>query len=320
MADRDFYKMLGVARTASETEIRKAYRELARKHHPDRNPGNKAAEDRFKDISQASDVLLHKKKRDLYDEFGEVGLKDGFNPDTYRQYRNAQNRSSSGGQGPNLEDLFGARGASWPGGFGGFEDFRGAGSVEDILRGARRRRHNPASPPKAELFSELTLSFLDALRGGERALSLSMPSGESRELRVRIPAGVKDGGQIRLREQGVEGGDLIVKIHVEEHPLLKRDEDDLLLNLPITVGEAYRGAKVAVPTLEGEVSLAVPKRAKSGTKLRLRGKGVKSGHKVGDLIVTLLIRVPDADDEEIEKLVTALDQKYGEDVRASIKL
>ena len=322
MADRDFYKILGVARTASEAEIRKAYRNLARKHHPDRNPGNRAAEDRFKELGQASEVLLNKKKRELYDEFGENGLKEGFNPDTFRQYRAYQGRGGGVGEGPSLEDLLsGMRGGGWPGGFGGFQDVRGGGSVEDLLRGHRRRQqqHEQPAAPKPELVSELTMEFVDALRGGERTLHLAVPGHPARDLRVRIPAGVRDGGQIRLREQGIDGGDLIVKIHIEDHPFLKREDDDLLLNLPITVGEAYKGAKIAVPTLEGDVSLTVPKRAKSGTKLRLRGKGVKSGDKAGDLIVTLLIRVPESDDEETDKLVSELDQKYAESPRAGIK-
>lgn len=321
MTDRDFYKVLGVARTASETEVRKAYRSLARKYHPDRNAGNKQAEERFKEIGQAGDVLLHKKKRDLYDEFGEIGLKEGFSPDTFRQYRGRSGGRGAQGSGsiPDFEDLFGGAaggGGGWP---GGFTEFRG-GSVEDILRGARRRQQHEQARPKPELVSELTLGFVEALRGGERMLQLVVPGEGPRELRVRIPPGVKDGGQIRLRGQGMEGGDLVVKMHVEEHPCFRREGDDLLLNLPVTVGEAYGGAKIAVPTPEGEVTLTVPKGAASGAKLRLRGKGVKAGASVGDLIVTLLVRLPDATDDETAKLVAELDKKYGESPRAGIKL
>lgn len=320
MSERDFYKILGVPRTASEAEIRKAYRNLARKHHPDRNPGNKQAEERFKEIGQAGDVLLHKKKRELYDEFGEMGLKEGFNPDAFRQYRAHGGAGPGSGSIPDFEDLFGGMrggGGGFPGGGFGFSGF--GGSVEDILRGARRRQQQEQRRPKPELVSELSLPFVDALRGGEHMLHLDVPGEGRRELRVRIPAGVKDGGQIRLRGQGIEGGDLVVKIHVEDHPFFRREDDNLLLALPVTVGEAYGGAKIAVPTLEGEVTLTVPKGAKSGAKLRLRGKGVKSGDRVGDLIVTLLVRLPDEDDEAT-KLVQELEKKYRESPRAGIKL
>jgi curved DNA-binding protein len=321
MGERDFYKILGVARGASEGEIRKAYRDLARKHHPDRNPGDKQAEEKFKEVSQASDVLLNKKKRKLYDEFGEMGLKEGFNADAFRHYQRGATAGGAG-RGPSFEDLFSGR---TPGGFGGFGFDFGGGSVEDILRGARRRaqreqyeHETAASAP--DVISEMSLGFVDALRGGERSLQLSIPGQGQRELRVRIPAGVKDGGQIRLRGQGVDGGDLVIKISVEDHPVFKRDEDDLLLGLPITVGEAFRGAKIAVPTPEGDVTLSVPAGAKSGAKLRLRGKGIKVGGRVGDLIVTLLIRLPETGDAETEKLVAELDKKYPEDLRAGLKL
>jgi curved DNA-binding protein len=141
-----------------------------------------------------------------------------------------------------------------------------------------------------------------------------------REIRARFPAGVKDGGQIRLRGQGINGGDLVVKIRVGDHPLLKREGDDLLLNLPITIGEAYKGAKIPVPTLDGDVTLTVPKRASSGMKLRLRGKGVKSGDHVGDMIVTLLIRLPESEEDEVGEWIDSLEKKYAKNPRGDIKL
>jgi DnaJ-class molecular chaperone len=320
MAERDFYKVLGVPRTASEAEIRKAYKSLARKYHPDKNPGNAQAEERFKEIAHASDVLQNKKKRQLYDEFGEMGLKEGFNPDTFRQYRGGQG-GGAGGFGTadlgDLEDLLGGlRGSAGGRGFGGFQDFMGGEAVQELFRRSGRGR-----APKSELNSEITLGFIEALRGGEREVLLSMP-GESqpRVLKVRFPPGVKDGGQIRLRGQGLNGGDLVLKIHVDEHPLLRREGDDLLLQLPVTVGEAYNGAKIAVPTLDGDVSLTLPRGANSGQKLRLRGKGVPRGDGAGDLIVTVLIRVPDDRSEELDRLVEQVETHYKEDVRANIKL
>jgi curved DNA-binding protein len=323
MAERDFYKSLGVARTATEAEIRKAYKALARKFHPDKNPGNAQAEEKFKEVSQASDVLLNKKKRQLYDEFGEVGLKDGFNPDTFRQYRARQNDGGFGGGRDmgDLEDLLGGlRGAGGRGGggFGGFQDFMGGEAVQELFR---RNSRGARQAPKPELVSEISLEFVEALRGGEREILLTIPGeSEPRVLKVRFPAGMKEGGQIRLRGQGLNGGDVVLKVHVQEHTYFRVEGDDLLLQMPVTVGEAYRGGKIQVPTLDGDVTLTLPRGAKSGAKLRLRGKGVPKGDGAGDLIVTVVIRLPDAQDEEIDRLVGELDAFYRENVRAGIKL
>ena len=322
MAERDFYKILGVPRTASESDIRKAYKTLARKYHPDKNPGNAAAEEKFKDVAHARDVLLNKKKRQLYDEFGELGLKEGFNPDAFRQYRGGGEGAPGGFRDlSDLEDLLGGlRGAGFGrsgGPFSGFQDFMGGETVQELFRG---RRGN-VKVPKQELMSEVTLGFSEALRGGEREILLAIPGEkEPRNLRVRFPAGVKDGGQIRLREQGIDGGDVVLKIHVEEHPFLRREGDDLHLILPITVGEAYRGAKVGVPTLDGEVSLTLPKGSKSGAKLRLRGKGVPKPNGGGDLIVTLQLRLPEGSNAELDQAIDRIESSYAENVRGGIKI
>jgi curved DNA-binding protein len=324
MAERDFYKILGVPRTASESDIRKSYKTLARKYHPDKNPGNAAAEEKFKDVAHARDVLLNKKKRQLYDEFGELGLKEGFNPDSFRQYRSAGEPHAGGGfrDLSDLEDLLGGlRGAGFgrSGGFGGFQDFMGGETVQELFRGGRR---GSVKTQKPELVSEVTLRFAEALRGGEREILLAVPGEKDpRSLKVRFPAGVKDSGQIRLRGQGIDGGDVVLKIHVEEHPFLRREGDDLHLVLPITVGEAYRGAKVGVPTLDGEVSLTLPKGAKSGAKLRLRGKGVpKPNGAGGDLIVTLQLRIPEGTSTELDQAVDRLDALYEGNPRSGIKI
>jgi DnaJ-class molecular chaperone len=329
MAERDFYKILGVPRTASEAELRKAYKALARKYHPDKNQGDKAAEERFKDISHARDILLNKKKRDLYDEFGELGLKDGFNPDAFRQYRSGGGGFAGGGGagGPrdlsDLEELLGGlRGSGFGrGGFGGFHDFVGGETVQELFRQRGGRGGAKAPGPKSELVSELTLGFIEALRGGEREVLLAVPGEhDPRSLRVRFPAGVKDGGQIRLRGQGLNGGDVVLKIQVESHPILRREGEDLHMVVPVTVGEAYRGAKINVPTLEGEVSLTIPKGARSGAKLRLRGKGVQKTEGSGDLIVTLQIRLPEVESEAADRAVEALDGLYGDGPRSALRI
>jgi curved DNA-binding protein len=318
MAQRDLYETLGVSRTASSKDIRKAYRELARKYHPDRNQGNKQAEERFKDASYARDILLNEDKRKLYDEFGELGLREGFNPDLYRQHRYTGDRGSGGFSGfGGLEDLFsqvGGRGGAgaWT---GSMEDlFSRVGGAESTIGGRGRR----ARARSRDVTSEVTIGFADAVRGTERELLLQVPGEEQRVIKVRIPPGVSDGGRVRLRGQGQEGGDLVLQIHVEDHPHFKRDGLDLLLELPITVGEAFNGAKIQVPTPEGPVTLRVPPRVRGGSRLRLRERGVRQGAKVGDLIVQLQIVLPDSD--KVQPTIEAIEPEYTQPVRGEITL
>jgi curved DNA-binding protein len=316
MTSRDLYEVLGVPRSATEQQIRKAYRDLARKNHPDRNPGNKQAEERFKEASYASEVLLNKEKRRLYDEFGEQGLREGFNPDAYRQYvRNAEARRAAGGGGGfgSLEDLLNQVGAARGGSGGGrvnwgrgVEDLFGA-DVSEVFGGRQRAR-------RRDVVSDVTISFMDAVRGGEHELSVQVAgSAEPRTMRVRVPPGARDGGRIRLRGQGVDGGDLVLRVHVTPHPFFRREGDDLHLELPVTVGEAFHGAKVQVPTPDGPVALRIPKGARGGRKLRLRGKGVRHGESVGDLIAQLQVVLPEA--EGIAEAVDTIEKAYGESVR-----
>lgn len=323
MTSRDLYEVLGVSRNATEQQIRKAYRELARKNHPDRNPGNKQAEERFKEASYASEVLLNKEKRRLYDEFGEQGLREGFNPDAYRQYvRSAEARRSAGAGGGfgSLEDLLNQVGAT-RGGVGGggarvnwgrgIEDLFG-GDVSDMFGGARARNR------RRDAVSDVTIPFMEAVKGGEKELSIQVAGDEApRTIRARIPPGVRDGGRIRLRGQGFDGGDLVLRVHVTEHPFFRREGEDLHLEVPITVGEAYLGAKVQVPTPDGSVALRIPKRAKGGSRLRLRGKGVRYGENQGDLIVQLQIVLPDSDD--VADAVSQVEKGYGESVRKHLE-
>ncbi len=294
--ERDLYSILGVARDADEGTIRKAYRQLARRHHPDVNPGDAQAEDRFKDISRAYDVLSDPEKRRNYDEFGEVSLQGGFDADKARQAREAF-ASRFGRGGP--QDFRGFEGdGSERAGFGGLDDLftdlfarRGWGDARREQRGT-------------DLEAELELDFVDAARGGEHRISIArpQPDGTLRQetVTVRIPAGVSDGGRIRLRGKGAAGrrgapaGDLYARIRVRPHRFFRREGRDLHLDLPVTVAEATLGAKVEVPTLEGRVTLTIPPGTDSGAKLRLRGKGVHnpSGGPAGDLYVVVQIRVP----------------------------
>jgi curved DNA-binding protein len=322
MPQRDLYEILGVPRSASAKDIRSAYRNLARKYHPDRNPDDKQAEERFKEASFASEVLLNDEKRKLYDEFGEVGIREGFNPDAYRQYQ----RYQGGGGRPDagagfggiggLEDLFEHLGGRGRGACSGsLEDLFG-GAAETVVGGDRGGAGGRARPRAREVVSEITIPFVDAVKGAERELSFQFDGAGLQTLKVRIPAGVREGGRIRLRGQAPNGGDLVLNIHVEPHPHFRREGNDLLLDLPITVGEALHGARIPVPTPEGPVTLRVPERVRGGSKLRLRGRGVHMGSEVGDLIVQLQIVLPP--DGEIGEAVDRVEAAYTEPVRKDI--
>jgi curved DNA-binding protein len=319
MAD-DLYQVLGVAKTAQADAIKKAYRKLAGQLHPDKNPGNKKAEDRFKKVNHAYDVLGDAKKRKLYDEFGEEGLREGFDPAqtrAYREWASRQGRDGAvrtpGGQSVDLEDLFGGN----AGGAGGFGDLFG-----DLMGRARRTR-GPTKGPDLE--SEITIDFAAALRGATLTLH---PQGQSADaVTVRIPAGANDGSRVRIAGQGAPSpnggprGDLVLAVHVTPHKHFRREGDDLHLDLPVTVAEAYRGAKVRVPTVEGAVTLKVPERAQSGQVVRLRGKGVvRKGRPPGDLYVHFLIQIPSEGSEEVGRLVERLAEFQPGDPRGDIQL
>ncbi len=330
MAERDLYAELGLKRGASKDEIKKAYRKLARELHPDRNPNNPKAEDRFKRVAYANDVLSDERKRGLYDEFGEVGLREGFDADAARAVKNM--RGAGGRGGVSFEDLFGGGGGRGRRqGFGGtLEDLFGGGIEELFGRGmggfgGRASTTGPGAGKLPDQESEITISFEEALSGAQKELTIQ-DGGQPRRIRVRIPAGVSDGGKVRLRGQGArragfEAGDLVLTVRVAAHELYRREGDDLHLDLPLTLSEAWNGATIKVPTPLGEVALKVPPRAQGGTKLRLRGKGVaRRDGTHGDLFVHLQLRLPDGKDHElIGRALESLDGQYIGDVRAALK-
>lgn len=322
---RDPYTVLGVTRGTSHEDIRKAYRKLAKQLHPDRNPGDEKAAERFKEVSAAYDIVGDADKRGRFDR-GEI--------DAAGQPR----RPGFGG--------YNARGQARPGagpgagGFGGFE-----GGAEDIFDeifghmrrtrggggagggagagagfGAGARRSQPMRG--ADRHFSLKIGFLDAARGCKRRLTL--PDGK--QIDVTIPAGLTDGQQIRLRHQGDAGrnngeaGDALIEVTVEPHPFFVRQGDDVLLDLPVTVDEAVLGAKIAVPTIDGMVAVTVPKGASSGTTLRLKGRGLplKGGAQSqrGDQYVKLKIVLPDKPNSALEKLIEGWVKSHKYDVRA----
>ncbi|HEX2671587.1 MAG TPA: DnaJ C-terminal domain-containing protein [Polyangiaceae bacterium] len=314
----DFYKELGVSRGASDDEIKKAYRKLAAQLHPDKNPGDKKVEARFKNVNRAYQALSDREKRSLYDEFGEEGLREGFNSAAARAYRGGgggggYRRSRSSGS-MNVEDLFSSPGSDPPGS-GGIGDLFG-----DLFARAGRRGSN-AGAKGSDIASEVSVDFISALRGAE--LKLRLQDGGD-EITVRVPPGAGDGDKVRIPGHGAPGafggppGDLILNIRVSKHPHFERSGLDLYLDLPITVGEAYRGAKVRVPTPDGAITLTVPKHAQSGQVARLKGRGVKRKAEQGDLYIRFQIKLPVSESDEIDAAISALDAAMTGDVRADV--
>lgn len=303
--DKDFYAVLGVSKDASEADIKKAYRKLARTHHPDQNPGDAAAEQRFKEISEAYDVLSDPKDRQEYDALramggggarftapggsGAGGFEDVFGDMFGGGAGPGSFRTSSGAGGPDLSDLFGAFAG---GGFGGAQGFGGGYGQPRPTKGADRT-------------ATTTISFRGAVEG--TTVSLRAADGETVE--VRIPKGIRDGQKVRARGKGSPGtagrGDLMVTVQVREHPFFQRDGDDLRVQVPVTFDEAALGATVEVPTLAGPVKVKVPAGSQPGRVLRLKGRGVASAKHTGDLLVELQVAVPAELSDEARAAVEA---------------
>jgi molecular chaperone DnaJ len=346
---KDLYAALGVDRNASPEDIRKAYRKLARKHHPDVNPGDKAAEEKFKDISFANDVLSDPQKRKLYDEFGLDGLQGGFDPNRAREYKRWQESGhgfsfrTEDGEDPGF-DLGGFR---VRGGQGGFADI-----FSEMFGAGARQTGSPESGQDIE--SPLEIDLLDALRGlttdvtvrrpvecttckgtgrvGRKACTTCGGTGtvEKRErLQVKIPAGVADGARVRVSGKGGAGrsgggsGDLYFVVKVRPHPLIQRNGQDLTLEVPVTVGEAVLGATITVPTPQGPIKLKVPPGSQGGQRLRVPGRGAPDpkGGTPGDLYVRLMVQVPtNGERDQLRDALDKIDKAYGKDPRAELSL
>lgn len=379
---KDFYKILGVKKEASKEEIKKAYRRLARKWHPDINPGNKEAEAKFKEISSAYDCLGNDEKRKLYDEFGEEGLHAGFDAEKARQYKQwgaYQQQGAYGGSGAGQE-------------FGRYESYEDIfGDLFSFGRGQGGGFRTATSSKGRNIEHEMTIDLISALRGFETELSMQKAAvctqcngtgidptaklipcqtcgGSGRmnvaegplqftkpcpschghgytgkacsqcagsghvmgmeRIKVVIPQGVKEGSKVRVAGKGESGsnggkpGDLYLIIHIKPHPLLKREGDNILMEVPVTVGEIMSGGTITVPTIDGPVKVKVPPKSQSGQTLRLKGKGavnLKTKGK-GDLMVKLVVKVPQTDDKEILQAAERMDRFYKEDLRKNLRL
>lgn len=300
------YEILGVAPDASQDQIRKAYRKLAKALHPDLNPGDAAAEARFKEVTQAHQLLSDPERRGRYDR-GEIDATGAEQPPPgyYRAHA---------GAGPGGHPYHSTR---------GFEDFADLGDVfselfgRDAARGAGRQRFHGRG---GDIAYRLEVGFLEAALGGRSRVTLA----DGRTLDVTIPAGARDGLTLRLAGHGMPGlgdgppGDALIELTVRPHPVFRRDGDDIRLDLPVAIDEAVLGAKVTVPTIHGPVAVSIPKGSSSGRVLRLRGKGLRTGGRDGDQLVTLRVVLPDRVDPELERFMTEWRRSHAYDPRAEL--
>ncbi len=310
----DLYQTLGVGRDATKDEIKKAHRKLALKLHPDKNPDDKAAHEKFKRVQEAYDVLSDDDKRAAYDRYGadfEKMRQGGFHPGA---------GDASGFDGLDLEQIFGgSRGGNpqFEGGFGDFFEQILGGGMGGGRGGGHRRRSRPAPPPArgSNIRHELEIPLQTAVLGGKTEFYISR-NGSSEKLSVTIPPGVKTGSKIRLRDQGQPSpnggpsGDLILLMKVSDHPVFRRVGQNLELKLPISVKEAALGAKIDVPTPHGTVTLTIPAGSSSGKRLRVKGQGVKNPDgTAGDLMIELQIEIPKELDDESKQLLESFAEK-----------
>lgn len=371
--EQDLYKILGVDRNATQEEIKKAYRRLARRYHPDVNPGNKEAEQRFKEISMAYEVLGNEEKRRLYDEFGQDSLKAGFDPERAREYAKWKEAAGRTYHRPEAEYY-----ESYEDLFGDFFDFDSGTLRKAPKKGKDREYH-------------MKVDFISALRGFSTKMDINRPKicpeclgkgtdmkgplytcpeckGSGRielakgpiyftrpcptckghgqvspkckacggtgkvtgneTIRVNIPPGVKTGSRVRVQGKGEPGenggpdGDLYLVIEVEPHKFLRREGDDLYMDLPVAIHEAISGATVRVPTLDGDINVKIPPKSQGGQLLKVKGKGVLNPKtkQRGDLYLKLQVRLPETEDERAKALAEELGKYYKEDIRSHIRL
>ena len=304
----DLYATLGVAKTAGKDEIRTAYRRLAKQFHPDLHPGDTSAEEKFKAVSAAHAILSDEEKRKRYDR-GEIDASGADTPQAgaYRQHA----------EGPGGHQYYTSS---------NFEDAADINEIfSDLFNKQRQagqgRRNSGFSMRGGDLQFTLGVEFLEAARGSTKRLTL--PDGQS--LDVDIPKGLTDGQTLRLKGKGQPGlgeggpGDALIAVAVKPHPLFKRQDKDIHIDLPITLPEAILGGRVEVPTINGSVTMTIPKGSTSGSTLRLKGKGIETKSTKGDQLVKLNIALPDTIDPDLAKFMTDWAESHPYNPRAKIK-
>jgi DnaJ-class molecular chaperone len=325
--DEDLYKILGVARSASQEEIQKAYRDMARRHHPDMNPDDSKAKEKFQRIQRAYDVLGNSEKREMYDRYGSSfetmgagGPRGGAAGGAWRRGTGAG--PGGGFEGVDMEELFGAGG---PGGYeGGFADL-----LKQFAGGAAGGRRGGASPgPRVgrNLQHATTVPFRTAVLGGEMHVAVQRLDGKTETIAVKIPAGIEDGKKVRVRGKGESAGpngkpgDLLITVHIAAHPHFDRRGHNLLVRVPVTLAEAAMGAKIDVPAPRGTLTLTVPPGTSSGKRLRAKGQGVHATDAPpGDLIAEIQIVLPETLDEEDLEMIRRIDSRHPSAPRADLR-
>ncbi|QDU31524.1 Curved DNA-binding protein [Anatilimnocola aggregata] len=330
---KDYYETLGVARGASNEEIQKAYRKLARKYHPDLNPDDKTAKQKFQEVQTAYETLSDEKKRQMYDQFGSAYEQMGGAPPG----GGGGNPFGGGQVPPGFDQMFGGGGAG-----GGGNPFGGAGgiSLEELMRQfgggfggggfeggpPKRKSRKQQQLPGDDVRHELDIPFQTAVLGGKMSLRLQRPSGKIDTVDVSIPQGIESGKTIRLRglgepsQSGGTAGDLLITVRTKEHEAFSRQGLDLTVRVPITVAEACLGGKIEVPSPHGTLTLTVPPGTSSGKRIRAKGQGVhtKDG-KQGDLYAEMMITVPKKLSTKAAELVKQLSDELDEAPRAELR-
>ena len=285
---KDYYQIMGLERSASPEEIKRAYRKLARQYHPDVSK-HADAENKFKELGEAYEVLKDPEKRAKYDKYGQ-------------HWREQEQRARSGQQQQAYGQGFDEASASE------FEDF-----INSIFKQRKQQQYHDFYAQGQDVHAKMNISLKDSFEGAEKTLQLQTPTRDqrgqlsyaTRAIKVKIPKGITDKKQIRLKGQGDQGGDLYIEITITSHPLFELDKKDLHLTVPITPWEAALGATIKVPTMAGEVHLKLPKLTQSGKKMRLKGRGLP-GHPPGDQYINLTIVIPLEDNKEAEEHYEAL--------------
>ena len=328
---KDFYKTLGVSKGASAEEIQKAYRNLARKYHPDLNPDDKTAKQKFQDVQQAYETLNDPKKKQMYDQFGSDCEQMGGGPGGGFPGGNPFGGGGGGQVPPGFEHMFGGGGGGGAGGIsleelmrqfgmGGGGNFEGAGSS-----GGRKRSRKQQPVPGQDVQHELEIPFRTAILGGKVSLTMNRPGGKRETIDVSIPAGIESGKTIRYRGLGDDSpnsgpkGDLLITVRVGEHESFTRQGLDLTVKVPVTIAEACLGGKIEVPSPHGTLTLTIPAGTSSGKRIRAKGQGIhaKDGTQ-GDLYAELMIVVPKKLSSKASELVKELGEVCDEVPRENL--